>query len=132
MRKLIILMAWLGSLLGMLTGARAADASRFRNVKPDEFEKLAAEAQVVVLDVRTPGEFKRGYIKGAVLADFMAADFDQKTASLDKNKTYLVYCAGGVRSVKACKKLGEQGFAKLVNLDGGFMAWQSAGKKVEK
>jgi rhodanese-related sulfurtransferase len=55
-----------------------------------------------------------------------------KAALLDKSKTYLVHCASGVRSVKACEQLGRLDFPRLYNLAGGFKAWAQAGKPVEK
>ena len=126
------MVGWLTTLLATLTGASGADSTAFKNARVDEFEKMTADVQAVVLDVRTPSEYKAGHIKGAVNVDYYSADFEQKVAALDKSKTYLVLCAGGVRSVKACNKLAGLKFDKLVNLSGGFMAWQGAGKPVEK
>jgi rhodanese-related sulfurtransferase len=104
----------------------------FENVDVERFEKLMAGPNVVVLDVRTPKEYEAARIKGSVLIDFQAKDFDQKIKELDKSKTYLVHCASGVRSERACKKLAGLEVAKLYNLEGGIRAWQRAGKPVEK
>ncbi|MBM3837436.1 MAG: rhodanese-like domain-containing protein [Verrucomicrobia bacterium] len=113
------------------TAATAVDKA-YKNVGVDEFEKLAADKKNVVLDVRTPKEFAAGHIKGAVNIDFNAPDFEKKIAALAKDKTYLVHCAGGVRSSKACAKMGDLRFKHLVNLEPGFKAWEKAGKAVEK
>ena len=104
----------------------------FQNVGVEEFEQKMAEKDVVILDVRTPEEYAAGHLKGAVLIDFLAKDFEQKIQSLDKDKTYLVHCKSGRRSAGACNKLGAQKIGKLYNLEGGFEAWKSAGKPVEK
>jgi rhodanese-related sulfurtransferase len=64
--------------------------------------------------------------------DFNAPDFDKKISELDTNKTYLVHCAAGVRSAKACEKMGHLPFKEVYNLEGGLNAWKQAGKKVEK
>ena len=53
-------------------------------------------------------------------------------AKLDKDKFYLVYCAGGVRSARACKKMTGMGFKYLVDLAPGFKGWKAAGKAIEK
>lgn len=103
----------------------------FENVDVERFEKLMAEPGVVVLDVRTPKEYAAAHLKGAVLVDFQGKDFDQRIKELDKSKTYLVHCASGVRSERACKKLAGLEVAKLYNLEGGIRAWQKAGKPVE-
>ena len=93
---------------------------------------MAADKQNVILDVRTPGEFSAGHIPGAVNLDYNAPDFQEKAAALDKSKTYLVHCAAGVRSARACEKLIHLDFPNLYNLPGGFKAWAKAGQPVEK
>ena len=115
------------------TNPAAAEAGKaFKNVGVEEFQKLAADKKHVVLDVRTPKEFAAGHIAGAVNIDFNAPDFAKKVEALDKDKTYLVHCAGGVRSTKACQKMTEIHFKQLFNLEPGFRAWEKAGKPVEK
>ena len=104
----------------------------FKNVAVEEFDKLRADKQKQVLDVRTASEFARGHIPGAVNIDVNGADFEKKVAVLDKDKTYLVNCAAGVRSARACGKMSQWKFTNLYNLEGGFQAWEKAGKAVEK
>lgn len=103
-----------------------------KNVGADEFEKLWRENKYVVLDVRTPKEYDAGHIPGAVLLDFNAADFENNVAALDRDKVYLVHCAGGVRSAKACAKMRQLKFPYLYNLEGGLKSWEKAGKPVER
>jgi rhodanese-related sulfurtransferase len=93
---------------------------------------MAADKQNVILDVRTPAEFSAGHIPGAVNLDYNAPDFQAKAAALDKHRTYLVHCATGGRSVRACEKLNHLDFPNLYNLPGGFRAWVKAGQPVEK
>ena len=107
-------------------------ARPFKNADVAEFDKLRADKKNVVLDVRTKKEFDASHIPGAQNIDVRAPDFEEKVAKLDKNKTYLVHCGAGVRSVKVCESMGRMDFPKLVNLEGGFKAWEKAGKPVEK
>jgi rhodanese-related sulfurtransferase/thioredoxin-related protein len=104
----------------------------FKNVEVEEFARLTADKKNVILDVRTPKEFQAGHLPRAINLDVNAADFDERIKSLDKDKTYLVHCAAGVRSAKACEKLERLDFAHLYNLTGGFKAWAQAGQAVEK
>src|SRR5437764_15485758 len=97
--------------------------SQVKSVKPDEFEKLSKEKDSVILDVRTPKEFAEGHLPSAVNIDWNSKEFDQKVAALDKSKTYLVHCAVGGRSARACEKLTKLDFPHLYNLEGGIMAW---------
>jgi rhodanese-related sulfurtransferase len=114
------------------TPAKPSSASKVRNVGVEEFDKLRADKSNVVLDVRTAPEFERGHIPGAVNLDFNSSDFAKKVGELDKDKTYLVHCAAGVRSAKACGLMDKADFKHLINLEPGFRAWEKAGKPVEK
>ena len=104
----------------------------FQDLSVEEFAQMSADNHNVILDVRTPGEFNAGHIPGALNLDVNAPDFKEKAAALDKNKVFLVHCASGVRSVRACEKLSRLDFLKLYNLPGGFKAWVKAGKPVQK
>ena len=113
--------------------ARAEDKPAHKTIGVEEFERVAKEPGVVVLDVRTGTEYRKGHLKDATLIDIQQPkEFEQKIKALDKSKTYAVYCAIGGRSAKACKQLDALGFAKVYNLDGGIKAWEKAGKPVEK
>jgi rhodanese-related sulfurtransferase len=110
----------------------AAAAAKVKRVGVEEFDKLRADKANVVLDVRTEKEFQSGHIPGAVNIDINAPDFDEKIGKLAKDKTYLVHCAAGGRSARACKKLESVGFKELYDLAPGFRGWEKAGKPVEK
>jgi len=111
--------------------AFGADA-QVKNVDVTQFEKLRKNTNAVVLDVRTKKEFEAGHIPGATNIDVNAPDFEQKVSKLDKNKTYLVHCAAGRRSAKAAGRMAELKFHDVVNLEGGYTAWQKAGNQGEK
>jgi rhodanese-related sulfurtransferase/thioredoxin-related protein len=115
-------------------GASATPAvtAAYKNLSVEEFARMADDKKNVILDVRTPEEFAAGHIPGAVNLDVSAPDFQEKAALLDRNKIYLVHCASGVRSARACEKLNQLDFPNLYNLPGGFRAWAKAGKPVEK
>ena len=104
----------------------------YKDVGPEQFDKLRANKDAVVLDVRRPSEFSQGHIAGATNVDWYASDFEKRISGLDKSKTYLVHCAGGVRSAKAAEKMASLKFTNVVNLEGGFKAWEAAGKPVKK
>jgi rhodanese-related sulfurtransferase len=108
------------------------DTNRATNVGVKEFEKLRSDSTAVVLDVRTPKEYESGHMPGAINIDANSPDFERKVKALDPNKVYLVHCAAGVRSAKACDKLSKLNFTHLYNLEGGMRAWEKAGNKSEK
>jgi rhodanese-related sulfurtransferase len=124
-----------------LSQARAADKpkadggpskTKIEHVDAEGAAKLIADKKAVVLDIRTPDEFKAGHIAGAKLIDFRAADFEKKLGELDKVKTYLVHCGSGGRSTRALETFKKLGFQSVVHFDGGFKAWEKAGQPVEK
>ncbi|NJB87143.1 rhodanese-related sulfurtransferase [Lewinella marina] len=105
------------------TASAPAPAPTYENLSQEDFAQRMQEENVVVLDVRTPGEIQGGKIEGAVEIDFRDPDFAQKIEALDREPTYLVYCAVGGRSSQACEQMAEAGFHKVYNLEGGYTAW---------
>jgi len=79
---------------------------------------------VVILDVRTPSETANGIVEGAMKIDVLNSSFVDEIAKLDKEKTYVVYCKSGGRSVRAAKKMLKAGFTNVVNVEGGYTAWK--------
>jgi len=122
MKKVIVLIA------SVLLLAGCSSSSSTNNLSVSEFSNKVAEAGVVTLDVRTPGEFNEGHIEGALLVDFQSGNFENEIASLDKSKTYAVYCRSGNRSGQAVKVMSEAGFTNIYNLNGGVIDWANAGK----
>ena len=90
----------------------------------EEFKAKMSEKDVVILDVRTPGETAQGKIEGAVEINFRDPSFAKRVQDLDKNKKYLVYCRSGRRSLGAIEIMVENGFKDLYNLVGGYNAWK--------
>ncbi len=78
----------------------------------------------IVLDIRTPGEIDKGALPNATFMDFFDDDFEKKLESLNKSKTYYVYCASGGRSGQAVKLMRDKGFTSVVNLSDGYEAYE--------
>lgn len=104
-------------------GEQALQKATYADLSPSEFSEKMKGSDVVILDVRTPGEVARGKIDGSVNIDYREANFAEELGKLDPDKTYLVYCAAGGRSSKACELLVEHGATEVYNLDGGYGAW---------
>ena len=78
-------------------------------------EKLKSTPNAVLLDVRTPGEFSKEYIEGALLADWNSDDFQRRIDAIDKNAPVFVYCLSGGRSGVATSILQQNGIAETYN-----------------
>ena len=96
------------------------------------FEKMWRDNKLTLLDVRTTPEYRAGHLPDTKWIDWFSPTFADEAAKLDKDKFYLVYCAGGVRSARACKKMSGMGFKYLVDLAPGFKGWKAAGKAIQK
>ena len=93
----------------------------------DMIQKNRDNERFVVLDVRTPREYRQGHIPGAVLLDIRAAAFKTDLGRLERENTYLVHCARGGRSAKAIALMKQLGFKKVHHMPGGMNAWQAQG-----
>ena len=125
----------IGGLLAMTCGWSAEDAPAAATAKRigiAELEKLRGNTNVVILDVRTKDEFAKGRIPGAVNLDINSLRFMEMAGALDKSKIYVVNCAVGMRSARACKKLEPLGFKELYDFAPGFDGWKKERKPVEK
>ena len=95
-----------------------------------DFQAKSTEVDVVLLDVRTAGEFAAGHIDGALNIDVEGMTFEEEIKNLDPSKTYAIYCQSGRRSRIAAETLRDGGFTKLFNLDKGIASWTDAGLPV--
>jgi rhodanese-related sulfurtransferase len=96
-----------------------------------EFRAMLALHDGILIDVRKPEEYKMGFIKGAINIDYLAPDFKEQIAKLDKSKTYYVYCEVGGRSTQAAQYMKAETFCKVITLARGFRMWKLAGYPVE-
>lgn len=110
----------------LLLAACGGTSVKVNNLDADAFASDIKNPSVVVVDVRTAGEFAAGHIEKAINIDVEAANFDTNIANLDKTIEYAVYCHSGRRSAIAADKMVKAGFKKVTNLNGGVIAWQAA------
>lgn len=94
---------------------------------PRAFKEQMTAHPGILIDVRTPGEHKKGAIEGAQLMDIFSDNFDTELAKLDRSQTYYVYCGSGGRSAEAFEKMEKLGFKSVYDLEGGYSAWKQAG-----
>ncbi|TFV97560.1 rhodanese-like domain-containing protein [Algoriphagus kandeliae] len=95
----------------------------YEDISVGEFHDLMLQKDTVILDVRTPGEFSSGKLRGARNIDIMSRNFVDQIKNLPKDKTYLVYCRSGNRSGQACEIMADMGFTNLKNMARGIMSW---------
>ncbi len=113
------------------TAATARLMGGFKEIKAADYEKQRRSKRSVVLDVRSPDEFARGHVPGAINIDINSPTFTEKARQLDKRKTILVNCHAGSRGAIASAELAKLGFKTVCNLEGGLDAWEKSGQHAE-
>jgi rhodanese-related sulfurtransferase len=117
-------------LVSMFALTACSSSSGATDLGAADFQAKSAEAGVVLLDVRTAGEFAAGHIEGALNIDVEGMTFEGEIKNLDPSKTYAIYCQSGRRSRIAAETLTNAGFTQLFNLDEGIASWTNAGLPV--
>lgn len=120
----------------LVTGLMAIQASIGRK-KAKEFVALiqqyrSSDAEFMLLDIRTLGEFRQGHIEGASQLDFYGKDFRAELKKLPKGLPYLIYCRSGSRSGQSLRLMRELGFTNVQDLAGGIRSWLVSGNKLVK
>jgi phage shock protein E len=137
MKKTVILFSLAFSLFACGNAQTKSDANTAVEEAAVEAQKPAVQAlnqsdlatklqeeNVVLIDVRTPGEVSSGYIKGAnKFIDINGASFESDIKALDKSKTYVMYCRSGGRSGRAAEFMVSNGFTTVYNLLGGISSY---------
>jgi hydroxyacylglutathione hydrolase len=83
---------------------------------------LSARPDLHVVDVRRDGEWQAGHLENAQL--WPLDRLRDSLPPLDKNAAIAVHCKSGYRSTVACSLLQRAGYTNVVNVTGGFDAWQ--------
>jgi rhodanese-related sulfurtransferase len=102
-------------------------ATGYTDLTPAQAKDLIAmEKNLVIIDVSP--YYDNGHLPGAI--SIPLAMLDAKIPTLDKTKTYLVYCHGDQPSIAGARKLADAGFTKVYRLAGNYAAWTAAGYPV--
>ncbi len=138
-KETVIRMARVGydNVLGYLDGGfeawqQAGKATDYiESMSVFEFARVyLLNPDVYVVDVRRPGEYSAGHMKGAhnIPLDYI----NDNMASFPKDRVFYLHCAGGYRSVVAASILRSRGYDKLVNIEGGFTALKESAIPAER
>jgi rhodanese-related sulfurtransferase len=107
-----------------------------REISVEEFDEMIENHDdLLIVDVREAGEFRRGHIPGAVLLPhgmLKGAVDDARRLQLEqllggRHKTFVLCGRDGPDSAAAADSLRRLGFDKVYNLAGGIARWQAQG-----
>lgn len=91
-------------------------------IGPQTDLKTLAQKGAQIIDVRTPGEFKSGHIKGAV--NIPLQTLSDQLSKIRKDKPVITCCASGMRSASAKAILKSNGYTEVHN-GGGWISLQN-------
>lgn len=102
-------------------------------ITPKELEGLRRQGRLVeLIDVRTPAEFREVHAEPARLVPLDALNpksiIEARNGAEDE-PLYII-CRSGSRGRQACEKFQAAGFTRVVNVEGGTLAWEQAGLPV--
>jgi len=104
---------------GMLRGGK--------RLTPSEAVRLSNDRDAQFIDVRSPADFKRGHVIGAINVPSNKLDEHKKALDKVKGRPLIAYCALGGTAPTVVEKLRQRGVEEVYAMRGGINAWQGAG-----
>ncbi len=90
-----------------------------KDIGLEELKQLQNEGAIII-DVRSPQEYREGHIDGAISIPEYKIKKEVENRIPDKNQNMVVYCSSGGRSKKTQKQLRKLGYSQVYNLYNGL------------
>ena len=119
MKYILMIALVIGGLFMFMQSGNANQTMKYEELQ----NKLNAQENFVLLDVRTQEEFNAGHIAGAILLPYDEINVKAATVLPDKEKEIVLYCRSGRRSAIAKKALVELGYKDVEDF-GGINRWK--------
>ena len=111
---------------------------QIKTISADEAYEMFQNENCNLIDIREINELENtGKVDGAshIPRGMLEVYLDPNSpilqnGQIDKNKEFVLFCAGGVRSALAVKSLKEMGYEKTSHIDGGFAAMSNSSFKI--
>jgi rhodanese-related sulfurtransferase len=100
-------------------------------VTVSQAKEMLDKGGYLFLDCREPKEYKMGHVPGAMNIPRGLLEFQVTNKVPDKSAKIIMYCKKGGRGCLAACTLCRMGYENVMNMDGGWMAWEKAGYPVE-
>jgi phage shock protein E len=113
--------------LAAVVGCGQSPAAAGVDVSVDEALRLWQNKEAILIDVRTPDEYRDGHIPG--VANIPLAELEKRLGEVPKDKKVVIICRTGNRSAQGTKLLRGKGFDNVVNSTGGMSTWKGPVEK---
>jgi rhodanese-related sulfurtransferase len=117
-------------LTGMGVNLSAQTKTEVTSIEVDKL--LKTNQKFIILDVRTPGEFQQGHLKGAINLDINSHETKPAIEKMDRDAKYLVYCRTKNRSGVITNFMTESGFKNVWQMSDGIVGWYMNNLPLEK
>ena len=121
-RKRLMGLGILGLIMGLLAGCGAAPSDPAVDVSVEEALRLWQSKEAILIDVRTPAEYRDGHIPG--VANIPLDELEKRIGEIPKDKKVVLICRTGNRSAQGTKLLRSKGFSNVYNSTGGMTSWK--------
>ena len=118
---------------------RVEAEAEIENMPVEDAVKLVGDEGVRLVDIRDVRELERdGQVPGALHAprDMLEFWVDPESPyyrdAFGTGQKFVLFCAGGLRSALAAKRLQDMGFGPVAHIVGGYGAWKEAGGPTEE
>lgn len=117
-------------LAGMGANLSAQTKAEVTSIEVDKLIK--SNQKFIILDVRTPGEFQQGHLKGAINLDINSPETKPTIEKMDRDASYIVYCRTKNRSGVITNFMMESGFKNVWQMTDGIVGWNANNLPLEK
>jgi len=124
MSKILIIVLILIALVGgVIWKTRQPESGTYEKITAETaFSMMQEKQDMLIVDVRTPGEYAEGHVQGAINVPLQSIEAGDLSLLPDRDQTLLIYCRSGSRSASASKSLVRQGYASVYDF-GGIINW---------
>lgn len=95
-----------------------------KQISADEVHAAIGNAEVTIIDVRTPQEVAKGVIKGSLTIPLDELESKIEEHIADKSRTIYLYCLSGSRSEVAADMLTNLGYTQAFSMSNGLLMWR--------
>ncbi len=103
-------------------GCSQSPAGASVDVSVDEALRLWQAKEAILIDVRTPAEYREGHIPG--VANIPLDELEKRLGEIPKDKKVVLICRTGNRSAQGTRFLRSKGFDNVFNSTGGMSTWK--------
>lgn len=130
-KKAALLAVLVFALVAFCGAASATEKASYMEVTPTEAKALIDKtSDIVIIDV-SPA-FANGHLPKAVNYYIGDGTFAKTIPTLNRDRTYIVYCHLSSTSARGAQQLVDASFPRVYRLKGNYKAWIQAGYPVEK